>query len=76
MNTKGETNQSETVLLDKTTEVSFSDDAVNHAIGGLNPCRRDIRPMKQVQSFRRAFRNTVTQRGPLRAALVLRSSRI
>jgi hypothetical protein len=37
VNTERETNRRETVLLDKTTEVSLSDEALNHVVGGLNP---------------------------------------
>jgi hypothetical protein len=37
MITERETNRSDTVLLDKTTEVSLSDEALNQVVGGLNP---------------------------------------
>jgi hypothetical protein len=37
MNTKRETNRSETVLFNKTTAVSLSDEALEHVVGGLNP---------------------------------------
>ncbi|MDR3722508.1 MAG: hypothetical protein P4L00_12975 [Candidatus Acidoferrales bacterium] len=37
MNTRRNTNRSETVLLGRTTEASLSDQALDHVIGGLNP---------------------------------------
>ena len=37
MNTEHKTNRSETALLNKTTEVSLCDEALDHVVGGLNP---------------------------------------
>ena len=37
MNIERETNRSESLLLDETTELSLSDEALDHAVGGLNP---------------------------------------
>ena len=37
MNTEHETNRSETVPLHNTTELSLSDQTLDHVVGGLNP---------------------------------------
>ena len=37
MNTERETNRSETVLFNKTTEASLPDQALDQVVGGLNP---------------------------------------
>jgi hypothetical protein len=37
MNIKRETKRSETVLLNKAPELSLSDEALDHVVGGLNP---------------------------------------
>ena len=37
MNTERETKRSETALLNKTTEPSLADEALDHVVGGLNP---------------------------------------
>jgi hypothetical protein len=37
MNTEHQTKRSETVLPNKTTELSLCDEALDHVVGGLNP---------------------------------------